>query len=108
MSVNPVIGEEKMNDLASEYWPVQPEPGSVADQLIKQGEARGEVRGEARGEARGEEKGEKKASVRTIWILQSILGIPESSDDEFADKSLNELQVMIESLRAQIVSRPPQ
>ncbi len=51
MSVNPVLGEEKMNELLSEFWPVQPEPGSVADQLIKKGEARGEARGKARGVA---------------------------------------------------------
>jgi hypothetical protein len=43
MSVNPAVGEEKMNELVSEFWPVQPEPGSVADQLIKNGEAKGEV-----------------------------------------------------------------
>lgn len=41
MSVNPVVGEEKMSELVSEFWPVQPEPGSVADQLLKKGEARG-------------------------------------------------------------------
>jgi hypothetical protein len=58
MSVNPVIGEEKMKELVSEFWPVQPEPGSVADQLIKKGEARGIAIGEARGEARGIAKGE--------------------------------------------------
>ena len=47
-----VLGEEKMIDLVSEFWPVQPEPGSVADQLIKKGEAIGIAIGEARGEAR--------------------------------------------------------
>ena len=31
MSVNPVVGEEKMSELVSEFWPVQPEPGSVAE-----------------------------------------------------------------------------
>jgi predicted transposase YdaD len=98
MSVNPVVGEDKMNDLVSEFWPVQPEPGSVADQLIKQGEVRGE--------AKGEEKGEAKASVKTIRILQSILGLSESADEEFADKNLSELQAIIESLRLQIVHRP--
>ncbi len=52
MSVNPVIGEQKIDELVTEFWPVQPEPGSVADQLIQQGRALGEVIGEARGEAR--------------------------------------------------------
>jgi hypothetical protein len=83
-----------MNDLVSEFWPVQPEPGSVADQLIKKGEARGETRGEAR------------ASVKMIRILQSILGLPESPDEDLVDKDLSELQGMIETLRVQVIARP--
>jgi len=90
MSVNPVVGEEKMNDLVSEFWPVQPGPGSVADQLIKKGEARGEAR----------------ASVKMIRILQSILGLPKSPDEDLVDKDLSELQGMIETLRVQVIARP--
>jgi len=102
MSVNPVIGEEKMSELTTEFWPVQPEPGSVADQLIKKGEARGEIRGEARGEIRG--KAREKAN--TIRILQSILSISQSNDEELSDKTLDELQASIEALQQQIVNRP--
>jgi predicted transposase/invertase (TIGR01784 family) len=102
MSVNPVVGEEKMSELVSEFWPVQPEPGSVADQLIKKGEARGEARGEVRGEARGK----TSASIKTIRILQSILGVTESSDEELAGKDLADLEAKIETLRNQIGSRP--
>jgi hypothetical protein len=98
MSVNPVVGEEKMSDLVTEFWPVQPEPGSVADQLIK--------KGEARGEARGITLGEKRASIKTIRMLQSILGISESSDEEFAEKSVNDLEMIIETLRTKISNRP--
>jgi predicted transposase YdaD len=108
MSVNPSVGEEKMNELVSEFWPVQPEPGSVADQLIKKGEARGIALGEARGIALGEARGIARASANTIRILQSILGLPESSDNDFADKSLAELQSMIARLREQISNRPPE
>ncbi len=98
MSVNPVVGEEKMNELVSEFWPVQPELGSVADQLIKKGEVRGEARGEARGITH------EKAN--TIRILQSILGVAESTDVELTGKSLSELQAAIETLRKQIGNRP--
>lgn len=97
MSVNPVIGEEKVSELATEFWPVQPEPGSVADQLIKKGEARGETRGEARGEARGKRN--------TIRILQDILKIPQSTESELSDKTLDELQAIIETLQQEIVER---
>ncbi len=94
MSVNSVVGEEKMNELVSEFWPVQPEPGSVADQLIKKGEARGEARGMTLEKA------------NTIRILQSILGIAESTDEELTAESLSELQTKIETLRKQIGNRP--
>lgn len=97
MSVNPVMGEEKMSDLVTEFWPVQPEPGSVADQLIKKGEAKGEARGEARGE--------RRASIETIRILQSILAEPESSDEVFANRSLADLKDTIQTLRDQILER---
>ena len=89
MSVNPVIGEQKMNELVTEFWPVQPEPGSVADQLIKKGEARGKAQ-------------ERVSMIRT---LQSVAGLAQSSVEELSSQSLDELQTTIESLRQQIVSR---
>lgn len=98
ISVNPSIGEEKMDEIATKFWPVKPEPGSVADQLIKKGEKQGEARGETRGEAR--------ASANTIRMLQAILGVTESTDDELAGKDLDELKQIIESLRVQVVHRP--
>ena len=84
---------------------MQPEPGSVADQLIKKGEAKGIAIGEARGIAKGEERGKAVERWNTIRMLQSILGLPESNEGELADKDLAELQVMIDSLRSQIVNR---
>jgi len=101
MSVNPSVGEEKISDLVSEFWPVQPEPGSVADQLIKKGEARGEALGIARGKAEG--KAEERS--RTIRVLQSILGIAESTDEELAGKSLEVLGEMVEELQQQVAKR---
>jgi predicted transposase YdaD len=107
MSVSRNVKEETMSELVSEFWPVQPEPGSVADQLIKKGEARGEARGEAIGEAlESGERGEARASANTIRMLQSLLGVPESSNEELSVKSLEELQATIEKLRQQLSSRP--
>ena len=96
MSVNPVVGEEKMNQLFSEFWPVKHEPGSVADQLIKKGEARGEARGEIKGE------------IKLIRTLQSIQGILQSTDERLSGKSLEELQAITESLQKQTVNRQTQ
>ncbi|XZE33925.1 hypothetical protein SH501x_004728 [Pirellulaceae bacterium SH501] len=37
MSVNPVVGENEVQGIFAELWPVNPEPGSVADQLLTKG-----------------------------------------------------------------------
>lgn len=93
MSVNPVVGEVKLNEMVSDFWPVQPEPGSVADQLIKKGEARGEARGEVRGE------------IRLIKTLQSILRIPQTTDEAFVGMSLEQLRSIAQELQKQILDR---
>lgn len=95
--MDPVVREQKMSELVSEFWPVQPDPGSVADQLIKKGEERGEARGIALGEF--------LASANTIRILQSLLGLPESSNKELTSTILEQLQAAIEELRKQLSSR---
>lgn len=89
-SVNPTIGEEKMKDFITEFWPVQPEPGSVMDQLLKKSEARGEARG----------------YIKTIRILESILGETESPEEAFDGLGLADLEAMIEALRKKVTSRP--
>ena len=83
----------KINEVVSDCWAVQPEPGSVADQLIKKGEARGEARGEVRGE------------IRLIHSLQSILRIPQTSNDQFLGMSLEHLRSIAEVLQQQILDR---
>ncbi len=88
-SVNPIIGEQKMNKLVTEFWPVQPEPGSVADQLIRKGEALGKT----------EER------VNAIRSLQAIVGLEVSPVEEMSSQSLDELQATIESLQQQITER---
>ena len=102
MSVNPIVGEEKINEMVSDFWPVQPELGSVADQLIKKGEATGRILGEATGEARGETRGE----IRLIQTLQAILRVPQSSNEDFNGKTLEQLRSITEELQQQILKRP--
>ncbi len=97
MSVNPVVGEEKLNQLFSEFWPVKPEPGSVADQLLNKGRKEGLQEGRQEGEIKGE--------IKLVRTLQSILKIPQSSDEQLAGKSLKELQVITESLQKRIINR---
>lgn len=93
MSVNPILGEQQIDELVREFWPVQPEPGSVADQLLRQGEARGEVLGEARGLTAG------------IRALQEILGVPVATETQLTQRSVEELRTELESLQLQIARR---
>ena len=106
MSVNPIVGEEKINEMVSDFWPVQPELGSVADQLIKKGEATGRILGEATGEARGETRGETRGEIRLIQTLQAILRVPQSSNEDFNGKTLEQLRSITEELQQQILKRP--
>lgn len=76
---------KKISELATDFWPVQSAPGSVADQLIKKGEVIGEELGKAREKA------------NTIRILRSLLSVPHSTDEGLSDKTLNDLQAAIDS-----------
>lgn len=93
MSVNPTVGDQQFDELVTEFWPVRPEPGSVADQLIKKGEAQGEVRGAV------------SEKIKSLRMLQSMLGTPLSTDEELTGQSLEALQTIIDQLQQQIVQR---
>ncbi|MEQ1827569.1 MAG: hypothetical protein ABL921_16540 [Pirellula sp.] len=94
MSVNRTIDAEQLHESIADFWPVKPEPGSVADQLIKKGENIGEARAEARGEARGK-----------IRLLQQILRIPEITDAEFATLDSAALESILAELQSQLRTR---
>jgi hypothetical protein len=91
MSVNRSINANKIQESIADFWPVQPEPGSVAEQLIQQGEALGEARGEARGRIR---------------MLQQILGLPEITDESFAQLVPPETESLLNELQQQLRNRP--
>ncbi|MFN7840352.1 MAG: hypothetical protein ACK5N9_01420, partial [Pirellula sp.] len=88
MSVNPVVGENEIQGIFSEFWPVKPEPGSVADQLLN----------------KGRQEGQKEGEIKLIRTLESILGVSGEATD-LSDKSLEELQQITESLQERIKLR---
>ena len=96
MSVNPVVGENEIQGIFSEFWPVKPEPGSVADQLL--------TKGRQEGRQEGQEEGEKKGEIKLIRTLESILGVSGETTD-LSDKSLEALQQIAESLQERIKQR---
>ena len=96
MSVNPIVGENEVQGIFAEFWPVKPEPGSVADQLLTKGRQEGRKEGRQEGEIKGE--------IRLIRTLESILGV-ESEATDLSGKSLEELQKITESLQDRIHRR---
>ena len=92
MSVNPVVGEKEIQGIFSEFWPVKPEPGSVADQLL------------SKGRQEGRQEGQKEGEIKLIRTLESILGVSGEATD-LSDKSLEELQQITESLQERIKQR---
>jgi predicted transposase YdaD len=88
MSVNPVVGENEIQGIFSEFWPVKPEPGSVADQLL----------------SKGRQEGQKEGEIKLIRTLESILGVSREATD-LSDKSLEELQQITDSLQERIKQR---
>ncbi|XZE33476.1 Rpn family recombination-promoting nuclease/putative transposase [Pirellulaceae bacterium SH501] len=92
MSVNPIVGENEVQGIFAEFWPVKPEPGSVADQLLTKGRQEGRQEGEIKGE------------IKLIRTLESILGL-ESEATDLSGKSLEELQEITESLQDRIHRR---
>lgn len=92
MSVNPEVGEDKVNNLFYEFWPVKPEPGSVADQLL------------TKGRQEGWQEGRQEGEIKLIRALESILGLAPTGED-LSSRSLEELQRITESLQLQIQKR---
>ena len=92
MSVNPVVGENEIQGIFSEFWPVKPEPGSVADQLL------------SKGRQEGRQEGQKEGEIKLIRTLESILGVSGETTD-LSDKSLETLQQITESLQERIKQR---
>ncbi|MEQ1831376.1 MAG: hypothetical protein ABL921_35850, partial [Pirellula sp.] len=51
------------------------------------------------------QEGRQEGEIKLIRALQSILGIPHSTDDELSHNRLEELQSKTESLQKQILNR---
>ena len=88
MSVNPSVGENEVQGIFAEFWPVKPEPGSVADQLL----------------TKGRQEGRQEGEIKLIRTLESILGI-EPTEPDLSNKTLEELRSISEALQDRIQRR---
>ena len=116
-SASPLIPMEKLTMTIQKIFRTQVEPGSIADQFIKQGRQEGRQEGiqeglqEGRQEGRQEgiregiQKGLKTGQIELIQMLREILGLPIIDGSQFEDRTLEELQTITSELRQQLRDR---
>jgi hypothetical protein len=84
-AVSPSIPLEVLEMNFEKMFPMQYEPGSIADEYIKKGRLEGEI--------------------HLIQTLQEILGLPISDASTLEDQSLEQLQAITVELRRQFRDR---
>jgi len=88
-AVSPSIPLEVLEMTIEKIFPMQYEPGSIADQYIK----------------KGRQEGLKEGEIHLIQTLQEILVLPLSDGATLEDRSLEELQAITGELRQQFRDR---
>jgi predicted transposase/invertase (TIGR01784 family) len=90
MATSQVIPMETLTMAVRKIFPTQIEPGSIADQLLKKGREEGREEGELFGKIR---------------MLQNLLSLPLSTDDELQAKTRIDLETMALELQAHLRKR---
>jgi len=94
MAVNKQIGSEELSKIVQSVFPTQIEPGSLADRLLTEGEARGLEKGMEKGMLGGK-----------IQTLQELLGEPISASDDLKARSPDELTKLVQDLQSRLRTR---
>jgi predicted transposase/invertase (TIGR01784 family) len=90
MATSVALPMETLTMTVQKIFPTQIEPGSIADQLLKKGREEGREEGELFGRIR---------------LLQKLLGLSQSTDEELITKSSADLDAMATELQAQLRMR---
>jgi len=104
-AVSPSIPLEVLEMNFEKMFPMQYEPGSIADQYIKKGRQEGLQEGLLEGRQEGRQEGLKEGQIHLIQALQEILGLPVSDATTLEDRSLEQLQSITGELRQQFRDR---
>ncbi|MFM8262971.1 MAG: Rpn family recombination-promoting nuclease/putative transposase, partial [Pirellula sp.] len=104
-AVSPSIPVEVLEMTIEKIFPMQYEPGSIADQYIKKGRQEGLQEGLQEGRQEGRQEGLKEGEIHLIQTLQEILGLPISDEATLEDQSLEHLQAITVELRQQFRNR---
>jgi predicted transposase YdaD len=67
----------------------------------------GEIKGKIEGKVEGEIKGKIEGKIETIQMLQGILRLPVSEEQELRASTLEQLQALTNDLQEKLRSRTP-
>ena len=105
LASNPNIPMSTLTMTVQNILPSRIEPGSIADQLLKQGRQEGRQEGHREGRQDGRQEGIIQGEIRLIQTLQKILGTPVSEVSNFNNHSLEQLKALTQELQSQAEQR---
>jgi hypothetical protein len=89
MSVNKTITASDFEEKVSSIWPVQIEPGSLADPLKQE----------------AHEEGREEQAIATVLMLQNLLSQNQYDSESLSLLNLEKLSAIIDDLQLQVRSR---
>jgi hypothetical protein len=111
MSTNQDLSETQVQEIVDELLSVQYEPGSLVDRLYRQGHSEGLTKGLAEGLAEGLAKGkaeglangtERGIVIGRIQLMQQLLGLDVSSNDDLLQLKLPQIHDLAASLEQRL------
>lgn len=115
MSTNQDLSETQVQEIVDELLSVQYEPGSLVDRLYRQGHSEGLTKGLAEGLAEGLAKGlakgkaeglangtERGIVIGRIQLMQQLLGLDVSSNDDLLQLKLPQVHDLAASLEQRL------
>lgn len=111
MSTNQDLSETQVQEIVAELLSVEYEPGSLVDRLYRQGHSEGLTKGHAEGIAEGLAIGkaeglangtERGIVIGRIQLLQQLLGLDISSNDDLVQLKLPQVHDLAASLERRL------
>jgi len=103
MSTNQDLSERQVQEIVDELLSVQYEPGSLVDRLYRQGHSERLTKGLAEGKTEGLANGpERGIIIGRIQLLQQLLGLDISSNDDLLQLKLPQIHDLATSLEQRL------
>jgi hypothetical protein len=101
MSVNKTITANDFEEKVSSIWPVQIEPGSLADRLKQEAHKEGHKEGRKE----GHDEGLEEHAITTVLMLQNLLNQNQYDSESLSLLDFEKLSAIIDDLQLQLRSR---